>query len=271
MTTLKNTTIAIIGAGNMGKALIDGCIKSDISPAQLIVIDPDAQKKETLLAMGVRATLKPDEGLREAQLIVFCVKPAQMQDTIKELVPFLDNQIIISIAAGLPIALLASWFGSPFSIVRAMPNTPATVGAGMTVFCDDGSLTHQMQQKISALFSAVGKVLWLPKESEMDVITAVSGSGPAYFFYLMEAMIEGGKRLGLSEQTATALVKQTALGAAMLASSVAMDCKELKERVTSKGGTTEAALRVFEQKDSKTTIIEAIEAAYYRSKEIGKQ
>lgn len=271
MTTSQTVTIAFIGAGNMGRALIEGCLQSGISPDHLIVVDPDVARQQDLTDRGIRIFDQPVHDLMQADIILFCVKPNQMKATISEVNPFLTSPIIVSIAAGVLIDTIQSGLVRELMVVRAMPNTPATIGQGMTALCCNQVMDDSMKTTLSGLFDSIGQTLWLSDESEMDIVTALSGSGPAYFFYVMSAMIDAAKAQGFSEEAARKLVRQTALGAAHLALVSDAGCEELRKRVTSKGGTTEAAITVFEDRQMDRIIKEAIDAASFRSRQMSQE
>lgn len=268
---IRSQTIGFIGAGNMGKALIEGCLRQGCRPDHLLIIEPDEAKRQSFSARGLSVMAEPSGDLEATDLLILCVKPQQMAETIVTIVPYLDAEVVISIAAGVTIQTLKQWLKTPLAVVRAMPNTPAMIGFGMTGLYTASTLTPHWHTVISELFEGIGKSLWLTSEEEIDAITAISGSGPAYFFYIMEAMIAGAKQLGFSERTAQMLVKQTALGAAELANQSGVSCGALRENVTSKGGTTAAALETLNRLTVDHAMIEAIMAAHQRSLEIAQQ
>jgi pyrroline-5-carboxylate reductase len=271
MAILQNMTIAFIGAGNMGRAFIEGCLQSVLSPENVIVVEPDLSKQQDLRERGVSVFAEPTADLKKADIVLLCVKPNQMKATIDAVNPLLASPIMVSIAAGVLIDTIQRWLDRALIVVRAMPNTPATIGKGVTALCSNRTLDEEMKNILSLLFDAVGKTLWLSSEKEMDAVTAISGSGPAYFFYVMSAMMDSAKSLGFSEEAAGDLVKQTALGAACLAIESDVNPQALRERVTSKGGTTEAAISVFESGKLAEIVKEAMHAAATKSRQMSQE
>ena len=271
MTTLQNMTIAFIGAGNMGQALIEGCLQSGMLSKNIIVVEPDLSKHQALADLGIHIFTEAVSDLKRADIVLFCVKPNQMKATITEVNPFLNAQIVVSIAAGVLIDTIQSCLLQDLIVIRAMPNTPATIESGMTALYTNRTIDENVKNVLSAVFDAVGKTVWLSCEEKMNAVTAISGSGPAYFFYLMNAMIEGAKLFGFSQETAQELVKQTAFGAASLASQSNISCEELQKRVMSKGGTTEAAIAVFESERLAQIVQEAMNAAFVRSQQMSQE
>ena len=265
--------ICFIGGGNMATALIGGLLGRGFSAQQISVVEINADNRTKLQRdFSVRTFDNIGEGVAGSQVIVFAVKPQQMQAIAVQLGPLLTGQIVLTIAAGIRLTDLARWLlvpNSNYVLVRAMPNTPALVGAGITGLYSFPMLTQQQRENIETIIGAVGSFVWIHSEEDMDAVTAVSGSGPAYFFYFIEALEQAGKDLGLTEQTARKLALETALGAAKLAHGSTENAATLRARVTSKNGTTERALLSMEANKVKQHIITAVHAAAARSREMG--
>lgn len=262
--------IAFIGGGNMARALIGGLINDGIDPGKVHVSDPNPDALKSLeQAFQVHTHNDNLAAVRDAQLLVLAVKPQVMKSVCDEIKEKLSSTIVLSIAAGIPTHSLADWLGER-SIIRAMPNTPALVGSGATALYANTICNEQQKSLAESLMRAVGTTVWVEDEKLMDAVTALSGSGPAYFFYLMEIMIEQAQEMGLSRQQAELLIEQTAVGSAKLALESSESPSELRKGVTSPGGTTEAALKVFEKEKIQTIIAQAIQAARTRSEELAK-
>ncbi len=273
-------TIAFIGAGNMARSLMAGLRKSRPDDV-LVASDPSAEQTSAAAALGVSIAADNEAAARQADVIVLAVKPQIMARAAAGTAPGLSaGKLVISVAAGIEVATLRGLLGDAPAIVRCMPNTPALYGQGMSgLFASDNTSTAQRTQAESIL-NAVGETLWVSIEHHLDAVTAVSGSGPAYFFLLMEQMINAGVELGLDEATATKLTLQTARGAAtmaiaehesILAGGEGSDVASLRRNVTSPGGTTQAALEVMIAAEMPETIRRALAAASTRSAELAKE
>jgi pyrroline-5-carboxylate reductase len=263
--------IAFIGAGNMATSLIGGLLAGGRDAATLIVSDPLPDQRDRAAALGIATSDDNAQAVRDATTIVLAVKPQVLGDVVRSLAPSLeDGQLLLSIAAGISTAGIAAWAGRSAAVVRCMPNTPAMVGLGMSALFANDAVTSSQREDASAIMAAVGEVLWVASETDLDAVTAVSGSGPAYFFYLMEGMITAGTELGLDAETARTLTLQTARGAAEMAWRSDDQPAQLRRNVTSPGGTTEAALAVFDSNDLAATIRSALAAAARRSHELGQ-
>jgi pyrroline-5-carboxylate reductase len=263
--------ICFIGGGNMATALIGGLLGKGFSAAQISVVEINTENRARLQRdFAVRVFENLGEGVSGSQIIVFAVKPQQLRVVAQELTGLLSGQLLISIAAGILATDLARWSNSQ-AVVRAMPNTPALIQSGMTGLYALPTVTAAQREQAQDILSAVGATLWLQDEAMLDAVTAVSGSGPAYFFYFIEALEQAGKELGLPEQTARKLALETAFGAARLARESSEDPATLRARVTSKNGTTERALLSMEADHVKQHIITAAKAAATRSREMGAE
>ncbi|MFT6791746.1 MAG: pyrroline-5-carboxylate reductase [Cellvibrionaceae bacterium] len=266
-------SIAFIGAGNMAKSLIGGLINQGYDAAKIIASDPNSNALAAL--RETYNVVTRDDNLQacaEANTIVLAVKPQVIKSVAQNLRPGLDRQsLIISIAAGVNSDQLGGWLGDDLAIVRCMPNTPALVGMGASGLYANPLVDREQKQMAEKLFNAVGNCIWLNNEKLIDVVTAVSGSGPAYFFLLMEAMINTGIQQGLTADQARKLTLQTAAGAAVLAQDSDVSVHELRRRVTSPGGTTEQAVLSFEKAGFPTVIADAMIACIARSQEMTKE
>tara|TARA_R110002073_G_scaffold60360_9_gene151764 strand:+ start:1978 stop:2772 length:795 start_codon:yes stop_codon:yes gene_type:complete len=258
------TTIAFIGAGNIAKALMGGYLASG-SPGKVWAADP-FETQLTSVPDGVRTTTDNLEAVTAADLIVLCVKPNMMGDICKPLKALAGDKLFVSVAAGITSSSLANWLGSDTAIIRCMPNTPALVGEGMTGLYAAKGVTEDQRALTASLLETVGKISWFENESSLDAVTAVSGSGPAYFFLMLEAMQSAAAKLGLAPDVAKTLVEQTALGAIKMAMQSDIPVAELRHNVTSPGGTTAAAIGVMEDNGFEEIIFKALSAAAERSK-----
>lgn len=271
---MTTATLAFIGAGNMAGSIIGGLINNGYEPERIIAADPGQEALQAMAArLGIKAATNNREAVKHADLVIVAVKPQVMKTVICELEAILQNvrPVLVSVAAGITIDSLNDWSGGGLPIIRCMPNTPALIGCGASGLYANDQVSTTQKSVADTVMSAVGITRWLDSENAIDAVTALSGSGPAYFFLLMESMIDAGKQLGLSSETAVALTQQTALGAARMAIEGDIDAAELRRRVTSPGGTTEKALNRFEQGGLRELVNSALTAAKQRSRELAKQ
>jgi len=268
---MKDQRITFIGGGNMARSLIGGLIGAGTATANLRVGEPLAELRESLAQdFGVKAVAENKSAIKSADVIVLAVKPQVMREALTPLGTLIrqTSPLLISIAAGIPAENIERWAGGKPALVRVMPNTPALIGAGVSaLFANENASTPQ-RDLAESIMRSVGTTVWLEKEPLMDIVTAVSGSGPAYFFYLMEAIEQAGIREGLDAETARLLALETALGTARLAVESKEGPRQLRERVTSPGGTTEAAIRTLEASDVSDIMQNAVAAARQRSTEL---
>lgn len=266
--------IAFIGGGNMASALIAGLAGKLTAGSNIHVVDPNAGALDALRArFGVGSATEAGPALAGCDVIVLAVKPQSMREVAAQLLPALAGAtpLIVSIAAGIRGADLSRWLGGYGAIVRCMPNTPALIGLGMTGMVAGTGVSAEQKQAADAIMKAVGATVWLDDEALIDSVTAVSGSGPAYVFYFIEAMQEAAAQLGLNAEQGKQLALATFVGAAQLAAQSDEPVALLRERVTSKGGTTYAALTSMEQSGVKGAIVTAMKAAALRGKEMGDE
>jgi pyrroline-5-carboxylate reductase len=262
-----STSIAFIGGGNMASSLIGGLLGSSYEASQILVSEPDETTRERLHErFHVRATDNNSETLN-ADIVIFAVKPQQLQSICRQLT--LTNSahtpLFLSIAAGIHSDDIDRWIGGANAIVRCMPNTPSLLQSGATALYSNNKTTDAQKRLAENIMSSVGIAVWVEKENELDAVTALSGSGPAYFFLLMEAMLQAGKALGLEEDVVKKLTIQTALGAAKMADASDETVIALRKRVTSKGGTTESAIEHLENANFHQLIEDAMKTACKRS------
>jgi pyrroline-5-carboxylate reductase len=263
--------LAFIGGGNMANALIGGLLGRGVKPGAISVVEQVAAARGKLAARyRIRASAAPDARTAAADTVLLAVKPQDMRAAAAPLAGSLRGKLVISIAAGIRLKDLSRWLGGHAKLVRCMPNTPALIGAGITGLYAPPGVSAAEKRRAERILGAVGAVVWVHDESLLDPVTAVSASGPAYVFWFIEQLAKSGEALGLSPQVSMKLALQTALGAAMLASRSKEPPAVLRERVTSKGGTTEAALRVFEQERLAEHFRHAVEAASRRGAEMGE-
>lgn len=274
---MNQPRIAFIGAGNMAASLIGGLRAQGVPAERIRASDPSAEQRARLGAEhGIFLCAENAEAVAGADVVVLAVKPQVMKPVCQALAPSLTgNPLIVSIAAGIPCASLEQWLGSSSAkkpaIVRCMPNTPALLRQGVSGLFANAQVSSAQRAQAEQLLSAVGVALWLDEEKLIDAVTAVSGSGPAYFFLLIEAMTAAGEQLGLPRETAAQLTLQTALGAARMATESDVDAAELRRRVTSPNGTTEAAIKAFQAGGFETLVHQALNAAAARSAELAEQ
>jgi pyrroline-5-carboxylate reductase len=263
-----SAVIAVIGAGKMGEALISGLLKGGASPDDLLITERyEARAHELSDRYGVKAVTNADAAAH-ADTIVIAVKPQDMHVLLGELAPVISNdRLIVTIAAGITTATIEKALPDGIPVVRVMPNTPALVGEAMSVVAPGAHATADHLDRAEALFRPVGKVVQLP-ESQFDAVTALSGSGPAYVFYLVEAMTDAGILLGLPRTTAHELIVQTVYGAALMLRDTGEHPVALREAVTSPAGTTIAAIRALEDHGVRSAFLAALEAARDRSREL---
>lgn len=270
---LKNKKISFIGGGNMAQALISGLLAKGILPEYITVSDPNPDNREQLQAKGINtidSAKNPLDALM-ADVVVLAVKPQIMSTVLADFSQVLDKQLIISVAAGLSTDSLTKMLNGYQNIVRAMPNTPAMVQAGATGLYATDSIDEQEKQLATELMGASGLVIWVDDEEQLHAVTAVSGSAPAYFFYFIESVIQGGIDLGLSQEQASALAMQTALGAAKMSISSDDTPEQLRRKVMSPGGTTEAAVHSLQADKINELIGKAMQACVKRSREMSGQ
>lgn len=267
--------IAFIGGGNMASALIAGLANKLTAGANIHVADPNAEALARLAQQfGVSTSAQADASAAAADVIVLAVKPQAMRAVAAQLLPLLDparQPLIVSIAAGIRGADLSRWLGGYSAIVRCMPNTPALIGMGITGMVATAGVSAAQKQAADDILRAVGPTVWLDDEAQIDAVTAVSGSGPAYVFYFIEAMQQAAQEMGLSAEQGKQLAMATFTGAAQLAQQSEEPVTLLRERVTSKGGTTYAALTSMEAAGVKPAIIAAMKAAAARGREMGDE
>jgi pyrroline-5-carboxylate reductase len=264
--------ITFIGGGNMASALIGGLLQQGYLPTQICVVEVSAEGRERIKQeFNVEAVAELFQGVANSNVVVLAVKPQQLPAVARELAALLNNHLVISIAAGVRAKDISRWLGGYTRIVRAMPNTPALVGAAVTGLYAMAGVCEAERGDAEAILGAVGSVLWVAREELLDTVTAISGSGPAYVFYFIEAMQMAAHELGLDAAQARKLSIDTFVGAARLASLSSEDPAALRARVTSPGGTTERAIRALENEGVKSAILRAIHVANARSRELGDE
>jgi pyrroline-5-carboxylate reductase len=264
--------IAFLGGGNMASALIGGLVAKGFDPASISVIELNPAARERLASrFGVRVALSPELAIQAADTVVLAVKPQDMKAALAPIGAALRGKLVVSIAAGITLEALSRWLGGHRKIVRCMPNTPALIGAGIAGLYAAPDVSDEERSKAQTVLGAVGEVVWLAEERLLDPVTAVSASGPAYVFWFIEQLAACAEQLGIPRDTAARLALQTVLGAAKLAAGSSESPAQLRRNVTSKGGTTEAALNVFEQEKLAERFARALEAASRRGAELGKE
>jgi pyrroline-5-carboxylate reductase len=270
---MKNARICFIGGGNMAASLIGGLIADHYDPQHITVADIDAER---LAALGARFGINTQGdnhlAMEGADVVVLAVKPQILKEVAGNMADAIQSAkpLVVSVAAGIRAANLNEWLGGGTALVRTMPNTPALVQTGATALYANEQVSAEQREQAECILRTAGLTLWVEDEAQMDAVTALSGSGPAYFFRIMEALEKAGSELGLPAETARLLTLQTALGAAKMALESNESVATLRERVTSPGGTTEQGLRVLEEHDIDELMARVLEAARDRSQELAK-
>jgi len=271
---MSDNTIAFIGAGNMAVALISGLLADGTDKQQIIASDPDQEKCQALTSqLGIRTLQDNLQAIAEADVVVLAVKPQMLQQVAESLSTAVQEHqpLLVSIAAGVRSDTLDAWLGGNTALVRTMPNTPAMLQAGATGMYATDKVNDNQRAAAESVMRAVGITQWVRHENDIDAVTALSGSGPAYYFLIMEAMQSAAQELGLSSETARLLTLQTALGAARMAIESSDDPATLRAKVTSPGGTTEQAIKSFENDQLREIVSRALHAAHDRSIELSEQ
>ena len=274
MSVLDDKKISFIGGGNMAQALISGLVSCGVKPSLITVADPSSEAREQLAAKGLNTvdpTADAKAAVIDADIVVLAVKPQVMKAVVSSFADVLDKQLVISVAAGLSTALLSNMLGGYSNIVRAMPNTPAMIQMGATGLYGTDDISAEQKQLATAVMQASGLVMWVDNEEHMHAVTAVSGSAPAYMFYFIEAMIDGAVALGLDKEQASALAMQTMLGSAKMALGSEDAPSELRRKVTSPNGTTQAAIESMQANDISRQIVEAMQACYDLSQALSEE
>ena len=274
MSVLDNKKISFIGGGNMAQALISGLMSCGIEPSLITVADPNSEARAQLAAKGLNTvdpTTDAKAAVIDADIVVLAVKPQVMKAVVSDFADVLDKQLVISVAAGLSTEILSDMLGGYGNIVRAMPNTPAMIQMGATGLYGTENISAAQKQLATAVMEASGLVMWVDNEEHMHAVTAVSGSAPAYMFYIIEAMVDGAVALGLDKEQASALAMQTMLGAAKMAMGSEDAPSELRRKVTSPNGTTQAAIESMQANDIGRQIGEAMQACYDRSQALSEE
>lgn len=268
---MTSTPIAFIGGGNMARAILAGLLRAGHTPAALHVVEPAAAQREGLQAeWGVTCAEQPDDRLTQARTVVWAVKPQTFREAAEACRPHIQQALQLSVMAGLRSDALVRALGAP-RVVRAMPNTPSLIGQGVSGLFANAAVGPQERDHAEALLASTGKTLWVEQEEALDAVTAVSGSGPAYVFYVIEALIEAAQAMGLSAEQGRLLALGTFEGATALALNSPESPAELRQRVTSKGGTTHAAISHLTQHGVKQIFVNAVQAAQRRAQEMGDE
>ena len=268
------TRIAFIGGGNMASAILGGLIENGFNSQDILVSDPSSEKRDELAQQFSVQTFADNEAaIDQADVVILAVKPQVMQAVISPLSETLKAKqpLIISVAAGISLESLGKWTDESLAIVRCMPNTPALVQQGASGLLANDHVSSAQKQLTDDILKAVGLSVWVNNEKELDAVTALSGSGPAYFFLFIESMIAAGEKLGLEASTAKTLALQTALGAATMAKSSEHEPAQLRKNVTSPNGTTEQAILTFQKCELENIVEQAMTAAYERSIELSEE
>jgi pyrroline-5-carboxylate reductase len=272
--TMKSAIIAIIGGGHMGRSLVGGLLADGYDGQKIWIAGPSQEKLNHLAQQfGVNTTTDNQAAVKNADVIIFCVKPQILQGVAAQLAGVIQKTkpLIVSVVTGVRVAAIQHWIGDQIAIVRAMPNTPALIGCGASGLYANKFVTQEQANNAESILRAVGVVVWLQDEKLVDVVTAISGSGPAYFFLIMEALQQAAERLGLAPEVARLLTLQTAFGAGRMALESSEELANLRRHVTSPGGTTEQAVRVLEEADIRGLLYKTALAAKNRAEQLANQ
>ena len=263
--------IAFIGGGNMASAIIGGLLKQGMAPGQILVVEPFEEARTKLKELfDIEALSAPDASLARAGLVVWAVKPQTFKDAALQAKAHTASALHLSVAAGIRSDSIAAWLGTE-RIIRCMPNTPALIGKGITALFPRDGVTAADKTWAGEVIATTGQFLWLEHEGQLDAVTAISGSGPAYMFYFMEAMTAAGAEMGLPAEQAYQLAVATFIGAGELARASTEPPEVLRQRVTSKGGTTYAAITAMDESGIKARFTQALHAARDRAQEMGDE
>lgn len=269
-----NQTICFIGAGNMAQSLIGGLLASGYSQAHILATDPTATQRDQITqTFGIHCFADNNEAISKADIVVLAVKPQILSSVCKDIQASVQAKscMVISVAAGIRSQDINRWLGGGVSIVRTMPNTPALIQTGATGLFANPFVSTEQRSQAEHILRAAGITIWVENEQQLDVVTALSGSGPAYYFLFMEAMEEAAQKMGLDAKTAHLLTMQTALGSAKMVMESQQDCATLRKNVTSPNGTTESAIKKFEESNLRQTVENAMLCAQNRAKELADE
>lgn len=269
-----NVTICFIGAGNMAKSLIGGLIASGYDKEKIIAADPSPEQCAALTqALGIKCYEDNLDAIAHSDVLVLAVKPQMLQTVCNRIQNSIQAKpkLVISVAAGVRSQDINHWLGGNISVVRAMPNTPSLIQTGAAGLFANENVTTEQKSQTEHILRAAGLTIWVDKEEQLDIVTALSGSGPAYYFLFMEAMENTAVKMGLDAKTAHLLTMQTAMGAAKMVMESTQDCATLRQNVTSPNGTTERAIQSFEQANLRQTVEEAMTAAQQRAVEMANE
>ena len=270
---MENFKVAFIGGGNIAGSMIGGLIANGVEPRQLVAADPDSKQQQLIAKKyGIRVFDINHDAAKDASVIVFAVKPQQMQKVVQEISENINikNKLILSVAAGIKLQSIENWLGQPSSVIRVMPNMPALIQAGSSALYANAHVQEKQKNTAETIMRSVGTAIWLNSEDKLDTVTALSGSGPAYFFYFMELIESRAIEMGLNKEDARLLTIETAIGSAKMALLSSSNLKTLREQVTSPGGTTEQALNIFIQGKLDELVNNAMDAAKKRSIELSE-
>lgn len=267
---MKNLSLAFIGGGNMARCIIGGLLEKRVAASNIMVSNPGAEKRQQLASdFAVNVTDDNHAAVAAADIVVLAVKPQILREVATDLAPSLKpGTLVISVAAAITCASIERWLGGNVAVVRAMPNTPSQVLMGATGLFANTRVTEAQRELCEQIFGAIGISCWVARERDIDAVTAIAGSAPAYFFFILEAMAEKGAELGLDFDSAKALATQTMMGAAALAQKTGLNPAELRKQVTSPGGTTERAIAVLRKQDLDSTLRDAMDAVVARAAEL---
>ena len=261
-------TIAVLGSGHMGRALAIGIASNRQLDASITVSDPVEEQLAGYTSQNVRTTIDNEEAIRESDIVILAVKPQIIRSVVTANAASFNNRLVISIAAGVPVSSLEEWLPESTPVVHCMPNLAVSLNEGVTGMFANRHVSETQKTLVQSIFESLGEAVWMPEDRQIDVVTAISGTGLAYFFYLMDAIIHAAKELGMDEKNAQQFATRTAMGAACIAVNSDDGPATLRDQVASPGGTTERALSVLDAKGVRESIIDAVRAAFARSAEL---
>ena len=260
--------IAVLGSGHMGRALAVGIARNPQLDASIIVSDHNQEQLTGYTSQNVRTTTNNEHAISESDIVILAVKPQVIKSVVTTHADAINGRMVVSIAAGVPLSSLEDWLPESTPIVHCMPNLAVSLGEGITGMYANRHVTESHKTIVQTIFKSLGEAVWMSDDSHIDIVTAVSGTGLAYFFYLMDAIIHAAKELGMDEKNAQQFATRTALGAARIAVNSNDDPATLRDQVASPGGTTERALSVLDKNRVRESIIDAVRAAFARSAEL---
>lgn len=260
--------IAVLGSGHMGQALVHGIAGNQQLGASIVVSDPHEERLAVYKSPSIRTTFDNDEAIKRSDIVILAVKPQTIKSVVATHSATIGNRLVVSIAAGVPLSQLETWLFESTPIVHCMPNLAVSLNEGITGMFANRHVNQSQKMIVQDIFESLGEAVWLDHDGHIDIVTAISGTGLAYYFYVMDAVIQAAKELGMDEKSAQRFATRTALGAGRIAMSSSNSPSTLRDQVASPGGTTERAIAVLDAKGTRNAFVEAAKAAFVRSSEL---